>query len=127
MSKFKMVLMMNMTKERTIAACGLNCNTCPIHLAPNNPQIAKKLTEDFNGLWKNMKPEDFSCVGCWGEDDEMWSPDCEIRKCCIKDKNLQYCYECPEFPCDRLKNWANQNEGYMTGLNNLKGMKKSQI
>ena len=113
-----------MTADRTMAACGLMCSTCNIHLAPKHPEIALKLVESFNGMWENVKPEDFSCLGCWGEDDEMWSPDCGIRKCCIKDKNLQYCYECQEFPCEKLKNWANKNETYMSALSNLKEMKK---
>ena len=116
--------MIVMTKIRTIAACGLTCSTCPIHLAPNYPEIAKKLAEDFKEQWENVKPEDFRCEGCWREHDEMWSPNCEIRKCCIKEKKLKYCYECNVFPCDILKNWASQNEVYMEGLNKLKEMKK---
>lgn len=87
-----------MTTERTMAVCGLICSICPIHLAPENPKIAEQLVEDFKGRWENVKPEDFRCKGCWGEDDEIWSPDCEIRKC-YKGKNLNYCYECNEFPC----------------------------
>jgi hypothetical protein len=113
-----------MAKERTTSACGMICSTCPIHLAPNNPQIANQLTEDFKSQWENVKPEDFSCTGCWGEDDKMWSPNCEIRKCCAKEKKLEYCYECQLFPCDKLKNWAKQNAKYTTAFYNLKKMKR---
>ncbi|MFX1325974.1 MAG: DUF3795 domain-containing protein [Promethearchaeota archaeon] len=115
-----------MSENRIMAACGLICNTCPIHNAPNNPEVAQRLAEDFKGQWENVKPEDFRCEGCWGEDEEIWSPDCEIRKCCIKEKKLKYCYECNVFPCDILKNWAKQNEGYMEGLNKLKEIKKTR-
>jgi len=52
-----------MTKERTMAACGLICSTCPMHLAPKYPEIAQKLTEDFKGRWENVKPEDFAAKG----------------------------------------------------------------
>ncbi|MBY8985745.1 MAG: DUF3795 domain-containing protein [Candidatus Lokiarchaeota archaeon] len=113
-----------MTKERSMAACGLICGTCHIHLAPENPKIAKKLVEDFKGRWENVKPEDFNCIGCWGEDDEMWSSGCEIRKCCIKDKNLNYCYECQEFPCQKLKEWANKDKKYEAALERLKNIKR---
>ena len=78
-----------MSKERTISTCGLICSTCLIHIAPNNPEIAQKLAEDFEGKWENVKAKDFRCDGCWAEDHEKWSPD----RCCIKDKKLNYCYE----------------------------------
>ena len=91
-----------MSKKRTTAVCGLICCKCLIHLAPNDPKIARKLAEGFKGKWENVKLEDFSCDGCWEEDDNMWSPNCEIRKCCIKDKNQGYCYECQMFVCVRI-------------------------
>lgn len=36
------------------------------------------------------------CIGGDG------NPDCEIRKCC-KDRGLEVCFECSEFPCDIVK------------------------
>jgi len=66
----------------------------------------------------------FRCEGCWGEDHEMWSPGCEIRKCCIKDKNLTYCYECQEFTCQKLEDWANKDKSYKVALERLKNKKK---
>jgi len=115
---------MKMTTERTMAACGLICSKCPVFLAPNNPEIGQKLAEDYKGKWDNVKAEDFRCDGCWGEDHEMWSPDCEIRKCCVKVKNLTYCYECQEFPCQKLKNSTNKGKKYEEALERLKKMKK---
>ena len=106
-----------------MAAWGLLCNICHIHLAPEYPEIAQKLVEGFKGMWVNVKPEDFSCEGCWGEDDEMWSPDCEIRKC-SKDKNWNYCNECYEFPCQKLKDWSKKERSYEEALERLKNIKK---
>ncbi len=113
-----------MTTERTMAACGLICSSCPIYLAPDHPELAKTLVEDFKGKWENVKAEDFHCKGCWGEDNEIWSPDCEIRKCCAKDKNYQYCYECSEFPCQKLRKSANKGNKYEEALERLKNMIK---
>lgn len=109
-----------MAAQRNMASGGLICSTCGIHLAPKNPEIAKILVKDFKGKWENVSPEDFHCKGCWSDDSEMWSPDCEIRKCCIKDKKFQYCFECQEFPCQKLQNWAKRSKKYEEALERLK-------
>ena len=113
-----------MTKERTMAACGLYCSICPVYLAPDYPDLAQILVEDFKGKWENVKVEDFHCAGCWGEDHEMWSPDCEIRTCCAKEKHLTFCYECPELPCQKLKNSVKKGKKYEDALERLKSFIK---
>ena len=54
----------------------------------------------------------------------MWSPDCEIRKYCVKIKNLTYCYECQEFPCQKLENLTIDGKKYKAALERLKSIKK---
>ena len=111
--------------EQIIGACGLICSNCKIYNAPNNPEIAEKLVEHFQGMWENVKQQDFHCGGCWGDKSELWSPDCWIRKCCVSQKNLKFCYECPEFPCLKLKEWVKKDTGYEEALERLKKMKKN--
>ncbi|HEC38977.1 MAG TPA: DUF3795 domain-containing protein [bacterium] len=113
-----------MTEEMTMAACGLICSSYPVFLAPEYPELAKILVEDFKGKWENVKAEDFHCKGCWGEDNEVWTPNCEIRLC-VTDKNYKYCYECQEFPCQKLKNSAKKGKKYEVALERLKNMKKN--
>jgi hypothetical protein len=64
------------------APCGMNCMVCYVHL-------------------KNKK----SCNGCPSNDIDK--PE-RCRKCniknCAKSKELNYCYECTEFPCKTIKN-----------------------
>jgi len=43
----------------------------------------------------------FNCKGGGG-----WSG-CPVRKCCIA-KGIEFCFECPEFPCER--NWSEKSE-----------------
>ena len=43
----------------------------------------------------------FNCKGGGG-----WSG-CPVRKCCIA-KGLNFCFECPEFPCERK--WGEKSE-----------------
>ncbi len=112
-----------MSKNKIIAVCGLICGDCKIFKAPMDLEIAKELVEIFNGKWENVKIEDFHCNGC-RDVANCWSPECWIRECCVNDKNLNYCYECHEFPCDKLKEWAIQDESYTKALQNLQNMKK---
>ncbi len=94
-----------------------------IYNASNNPEIAHQLVKQFQGPWEDVKAEDFHCNGCRSNKTQCWTPDCWIRECCVNNKNLEYCYECQEFPCIKLKKWANKSERYGTALNQLKKMK----
>ncbi len=54
-----------------------------------------------------------SCNGCRSGDKSQrrkskWS--CNIRNCCINEKNVQYCGECPEYPCSTIKKLINSHE-----------------
>lgn len=114
---------MNEKKQQKISVCGLDCGNCDIYNASNNPEIAHQLVKQFQGAWEDVKAEDFHCNGCRSNKTQCWTPDCWIRECCVNNKNLEYCYECQEFPCIKLKKWANKSERYGTALNQLKKMK----
>ncbi|MCK4237614.1 MAG: DUF3795 domain-containing protein [Candidatus Lokiarchaeota archaeon] len=113
----------NEKKQQKIAVCGLDCGNCDIYNASNNPEIAHQLVKQFDGAWEDVKAEDFHCNGCRGDITKCWTLDCWIRECCVNNKNLEYCYECQEFPCIKLKKWANKSERYGNALNQLKKMK----
>jgi len=63
-----------------IAPCGMNCAICRVHLRPSHP-----------------------CHGCG--DAEMNRPKtrvhCRLRIC--HKRTGHFCFECSEFPCERLK------------------------
>lgn len=64
------------------APCGMNCVVCYKHC------YHKKM-----------------CAGCLNSD--MGKPE-HCRKCrikdCIRQKGLDYCFECPQYPCKQIKN-----------------------
>ena len=66
--------------EDLIAPCGMNCALCKAHLRTRNP-----------------------CHGC--RDAEKNRPEtrlnCRLRVC--GQRTGDFCYECTEFPCDRLR------------------------
>ncbi len=66
--------------EKLIAPCGMNCGVCRAYLRPKNP-----------------------CRGC--SDAEQNLPksraNCRMRLC--QKRTGRFCYDCAEFPCDRLR------------------------
>jgi len=63
------------------------------------------------------------CTGCLGDRDTHWSADCWILDCCVDQRGLSNCSECDAFACDRLVDWAGQNEGYGAALARLRGLR----
>ena len=67
-----------------IAPCGMNCAICMAFLRTKN-----------------------KCNGCRCAN--TWNPktreECRIKNCPnLADQGRQYCYQCPDFPCQRLRN-----------------------
>ncbi len=108
-----------------LAPCGLNCETCDIHLASTNQEIQKKLVENFKKAGhQDAKPEWFHCKGCPGDRKDHWSPDCEILICCVDKKKLKNCSQCPEFICEKIKKWGERMEHHQQAIENLKTFQK---
>ena len=112
-------------ENKMIAVCGLDCNECDIFQAPNNPEIARQIVDWFKKERDaEVKIEDIRCLGCRGDRIKHWSPDCWILKCCIDKKGLEFCYQCEDFPCEKLVGRAKGSKKYGEALNRLKEMKK---
>ena len=65
----------------TIGACGLDCGLCPRYYTVGVSR----------------------CPGCCGSDFFNKHPSCSVITCCVKQKNLEVCAECSEFPCSKFK------------------------
>lgn len=67
--------------ENMVAPCGINCTYCYVH-------------------HKKKKP----CMGC-RQNDEAKPTSCQKCKikACINNKNIEFCYECVDFPCVLIK------------------------
>jgi hypothetical protein len=123
-----MVLNLN---DEMIAVCSLDCGLCAIRKAPSDPESAKRIVGWFKKegwLKENEGIEEviekkMYCKGCKGDRSIHWSADCWILKCCVDDKKHEFCYECDVFPCDRLSEWAKENDHYGKALDRLKEKK----
>jgi hypothetical protein len=110
-----------------IAACGLDCGTCDIRLAPTDSQAARRLVAWFQEMGWLEEQEGIAeavergmyCKGCRGDRSTHWSADCWILHCCVDERGLVFCPECARFPCERLTAWAQQNAAYAQALDRL--------
>lgn len=97
--------------KKMTAFCGLDCSTCPIHLATREEDkkkqqslrksIVKQCAEQY-GI--NLLPEDVSdCDGCRANTGRIFTgcSNCRIRKC-ASDKNIESCAFCNDYACEIL-------------------------
>ena len=68
----------------TIAACGLDCGLCPRYYTAGESR----------------------CPGCAGRGFFEKHPSCSFITCCVRDRHLEACGECSEFPCSKFKSEA---------------------
>ena len=95
-----------------LAYCGLECESCPIHLATLEKDIFHKaemrvmIAEELSKIYGTTpKPEIITdCDGCKVSNGRLFTgcADCEIRNCAIM-KNLINCAYCSEYACEKLK------------------------
>ena len=103
-----------MDYHKMIAPCGLDCFNCVNYLANENEEARKRLERDtrINGV-----PVDLMlCQGCRNQQGVLESHKhfftrsgpCYVFKC-TSEKNISFCYECAEFPCDHLHPHADRS------------------
>ena len=109
-----------------LAPCGIDCEICEIHLASANPELAERLA---NGFRKRVDPKAepswFHCRGCPGDRTDHWNRNCIILRCCVDNRNLVHCNQCPEFVCEELQRWARARQQHADALERLKQMLSS--
>jgi hypothetical protein len=91
--------------------CGLECLTCPIHLATiekdpdEQVKMRLEIAEECSRLYgKNFTPEDIGdCDGCKENKGRLFAGcrNCKIRECAIR-RNIPNCAYCNDFACDEL-------------------------
>jgi len=66
-----------------------------------NGKKACNFDEFMKGLrW--LASQDKPCKGCRFGGGWSWWTDCPVRECCIQ-KGIDFCYQCEDFPCKKLK------------------------
>ena len=95
-----------MDYKRMTSPCGLDCFNCPMYLANEDEELRDKISKSTG-----IPSERAVCKGCRGE---VGKPDwlnlpetCGVYKC-ITSRDIDFCYQCPDFPCDHLHPYADR-------------------
>lgn len=75
--------------------CGLYCGACPYLLATETGTIKEFAAMD------QMPAEEAACGGCKSDVQARFCRECRMRQC-ARDRGLETCGACPEYPCERL-------------------------
>ena len=70
----------------TLGCCGLDCGLCPRYYSAGPSR----------------------CPGCAGPDFFNKHPSCGYITCCVKEKGLEVCAQCDEFPCSKFASWPDK-------------------
>ena len=104
-----------------IGACGIVCSSCPIFIATASSDMPQKelLALELSATrGKKLQPPDIACWGCRSSDRNCFSAKCFFRKC-VKNKGLEFCYRCGEFPCHKLKGFYKENPSAQENLRKI--------
>ena len=123
--------------KRYVGYCGEYCPTCEWHtgkikesaknlleILDGHPElkfIAEKYgTCNYEQLYKSLKwlSTEIYCRGGNCRAGDGWT-NCPIRKCCTA-KGLDFCFQCPEFPCKTLSEHELFGEKYVRRLKEIR-------
>ncbi|TAJ15553.1 DUF3795 domain-containing protein [Marinilabiliaceae bacterium JC017] len=106
-----------MDYKNLTAPCGRDCFNCPFYLAGKNKKTRQEMANRLN-----IPLNKVACSGC-----RNIAGDCEVLKhygfngqckiyACIKDKKLDFCSDCTNFPCERLHPLADHADKFPHNL-----------
>lgn len=94
-------------KKELLAPCGLYCGVCRIYKAhkDNDLDFKKEILPTLNDFGAKSV-DDIICTGCLSNGAVFhFCRTCPIKDC-IKNKEFEGCYQCDDFPCTIITNWA---------------------
>ena len=95
-------------KRELIAPCGMNCGICKYYYREKN-----------------------QCPGCRADDEDKLKGcrECIIVNCDVIKKGAEFCSECSDIPCKRLKNLDKRyrTKYHMSMLENLEFIKEKGV
>jgi hypothetical protein len=112
-----------------IAYCGLNCGTCPIHLATleQDPYVRQTMRISISNICTEqygmkLQPHEINdCDGCRANLERIFITcrNCQIRKC-AQERKLDSCAYCADYACEQLLKIFGDDPGAQTRLEELR-------
>ncbi|MFX1308786.1 MAG: DUF3795 domain-containing protein [Promethearchaeota archaeon] len=100
-------------EDKMIGYCGYNCYLC----AARSDDI--NLRQKMVDAWRKYlgheiyTAENVACYGCKSKGDKIADKNCKARPC-ARDKGLESCAQCDDFPCDKVKHLIATSLGLLT-------------
>lgn len=81
----------------TAGYCGLACKACSVYIA----SCIGGIVLEQRAKRAKMTAEEIRCTGCRSDKTSPYCTKCEIKRC-IREKKLEWCSECNDYPCSKL-------------------------
>ena len=103
------------SEDKMIGYCGYNCYLCAARSDDIN--VKRKLVEAWRKYLghQHYTAENVACEGCKSEGNKIADKQCEARPC-AREKCLESCAQCDEFPCNKMSNLMGTTAGLLTVL-----------
>ncbi len=96
-------------KKDLLSPCGLYCGVCRVYVAhrDNDIEFKKRLFPAYK-TYGAESMEDMACEGCLSDGIHFpFCRSCSIKDC-VKNRGIEGCHQCTEFPCDIIENWPSE-------------------
>ncbi len=104
--------------KKLMGCCGIYCGSCDHYLSTQTSK--EHLLSSQNSFHEKLK--EHPCCGCGNSEEgkePYWKKKCSLKLCNSK-KDLKYCFECSNFPCDKLSDFRDSFVHRSNGFENLK-------
>jgi len=94
--------------EKMIGYCGYDCHLCAAR--SDDPALRQRMVDGWRKIFghQNYTAENVKCDGCLS-DGRIADKSCKARPC-AKEKGVENCAYCDEFPCDKMKHLMGSRE-----------------
>lgn len=84
-------------RARLVAPCGIDCGICELYVCRDNQPLRDFLVS------KGVPADKLPCPGCRALEGHcpVIGGQCATYAC-ASNKNVEFCFQCGEFPCDKL-------------------------
>jgi hypothetical protein len=95
--------------EKMVGYCGYSCHLCAAR--SDDPAVRQKLVDGWRRIFGHQMytAENVKCDGC-PSGGRVADQQCKARPC-AKEKGVESCAACNEFPCDKMRQLMGSRDG----------------